>query len=161
MLGSVSAMNKAIRRPRCHSHSKPTSPSKRAANNQLHLSRRQRRLRIPHQPRRPGELGRYPASSQNSRPFKTHRLPKMKTLKSQVQHTANRMADNPSLDDDDIVDLLINDGLADLLATRLNAFVPHAFGRLLIRLKHNPEFPSTFLLGCHGHRVQVQFSRGP
>ena len=84
------------------------------------------------------------------------------TLKQQVEHTASRMAGHPHLDDEGLVDLLINDGFPDLLAARMNAFVPHAFGRILIHMKHSPSFASTFLLeGCHGHRVQVQFSREP
>jgi hypothetical protein len=86
----------------------------------------------------------------------------MDTLRRQVEHAANCLADNPNLDEDTIVSLLTNDGFTDLLASRLNAFVPHAYGRLLIESKHNADFASTFLLeGCHGNRVQVQFSREP
>jgi hypothetical protein len=86
----------------------------------------------------------------------------METLKWQVEHAASRMADRPDLDEDSLVGLLINDGFTDLLASRLNAFVPHAFGRILIESKHNANFASTFLLeDCHGLRAQVQFSREP
>lgn len=86
----------------------------------------------------------------------------MKKLREQVEHAAAQMAEKPNLDCDDIVELLVEDGFSDLLASRLNAFVPHAFGRVLLRERHEPSFPSHFLLQYNnGVRVKVRFDREP
>ena len=70
----------------------------------------------------------------------------MQTLRQQIEHAAIRMAEESHLDDDGIVDLLTRDGFPELLATRLNAFVPHAFGRVLLVARHDPNFSSNFLI---------------
>lgn len=86
----------------------------------------------------------------------------MGTLRKQVEHAAILMAKETDLDDGGIVDLLIQDGFSELLATRLNVFVPHAFGRILLQAKHAPQFRPSFLLErSDGLRVKIGFAREP
>ena len=84
------------------------------------------------------------------------------TLTEQVKHVAVLMAREAHLDDSAIVDMLVGGGFTELQAARLNAFVPHAFGRLLLQSKHKPEFRPDFLLERDdGLRVRIYFSREP
>jgi hypothetical protein len=70
----------------------------------------------------------------------------METIPSEILEQAVQLLGNSDLSQEQAGDDLVTLGVDDMIASRLSAFIPEAFGAVLVsHMEGNLKFPSTFL----------------